>query len=637
MTDLVELVKREGFEINDRDKKNLKIIAYDQEFPLVHPAAVRLKLYRDTENVDLKCTHLIRAHHLLWPSQVATWNYWSEERFHAHCEGWNCITYAAGAGAGKSHDAAKIACLFWLCNPKKRAVLVMSTTLESLNSRIYGYVTRFLGAIEAQSGIKFPFVIRGGNNPKVLNIKEKGKGNDDLHSISAVAAKKGDSDTAISSLIGRHPEEGLMVVADECTDLPVAIMDAVPNLSSGGLTFQLVGIGNSNSKFDLHGALSTPKEGWKHIDPMKVNKWETTQKNGVCLYFNPYNSPAIHETDEGKKEKLSKFLVTTEKIEEKKKEYGEKSGSFARFVLGYWRDDAEDSVVISSRFLSEFNYDRNAEWSGLKGLNIVGGLDPAFSSGGDICILQLGVLGVDVRGRTLLDFRGNELQFKIDISRYAKESAEIQVATKVVEIINKYGCSLRDVCIDATGQGRALGELIRLQGKMTHSPLKIFCVGQGGANKRSNSFDMLIRTPLDLWQAVKDFIQTDQLRGINRMAAMQFTSRLIVINETTRKQVLENKQAFKRRMAAIMPVLGKSPDEADAISLCLQAAINNYGFSASSIEKQVREPTLIMEKIRVFQEARNIQIEEQRKYGPDLNSNFGGSLEDTAMIKLPFT
>ena len=134
-----ELIEKEGWECDDR-----KVRVYGLEFPIVHPVGIHLKLYRSSENPEIKFQHLKAAHDYLWPDEVDTWNYWSERRFRTHCEGWDTIGYAGGAGTGKSYDSAKLAILFWLANPRKRSVLVMSTTLEALSSRIYGYVLRFV-------------------------------------------------------------------------------------------------------------------------------------------------------------------------------------------------------------------------------------------------------------------------------------------------------------------------------------------------------------------------------------------------------------------------------------------------------------------------------------------------------------
>lgn len=621
-----QLILNEGWEIRGSGKQRY-VHAYAKDFPLTHPVSIHLKLYREEVNPELKYYHMKAAHDYLWPHHELTWNYWSERRFREHCNDWKVITYAGGAAIGKSFDAAKIAVLFWLANPKKRAVLVMSTTLESLNSRIYGYVCRLLKEMQ----VNLPYVAREGNQPRIEFPAVRGETKDKLHCISAVAAKKGDSDTAISSLIGRHPEEGLMIIADECTDLPLAILDAIPNLSSGVTTFQLLGIGNSNSKFDLHGSLSTPKVGWDKIDPKRDTKWETNQDRGVCLFFSCYESPAIFETDPIKKKALKKFLVDEETINLKIKEYGADSESFYRFVLGFWKADALDEVVLSEKFLSEFHVDQRAVWAGLQTLEYVAGLDPAFSSGGDKCLLRIGTLGYTRSGSIVLDYRGEELKFVIPISRNVPASIELQIADAVLQYLRFFNIKLDAMAVDATGQGRALAEVIKLRAEVAETPIKIYSVQ--AATKAVNSFDVLVRTPLEMWDAFRDFIQHKQIRGLDAASMYQLTTRLVEIKNG--KRILESKAKYKARMKGINPSMAHSPDEADAAALCIQAAMLRFNFrTGQTVEIPKFEDSFIGRKIQAWVESGGNGNIGDMGANTDIEAGFTRSLEDLAYEKL---
>ena len=482
-----------------------------------------------------------------------------------------------------SFDAAKIACEFWLADPRNRAVIVASSSLESLNARIWGYCTRFMHEMQ----VPLPFNYRRGAPPKILF-----EARDTIHGMFAVAAKRGDDDAAISNWIGRHPNKGLLLVLDEGTELPMAILNALPNLEAGQDNFQCIVIGNSLSHYDLHGSLSTPKHGWKSIDPETHTKWETTQKKGLCLFFSCYESPAIGEPDKERKKKLSKFLITKEEIDSKIKVYGSSSDSFYRFVLGFWRSEGTEDTVLSKVFLNEFHIREKAEWSGIHELSMVAGLDPAFSTGGDSCILRLGILGLDVNGNLLLDFRGDELLFKIEILALSDVSIETQIANQVIAILSSYRCQIGNMAVDATGQGRALAEVIRLQAKTLKAPLKIWSTKLG--NMQKNSFDVILKSTLELWTDVRDFISTDQIRGLDNESINQFASRLIEIKGA--KQTLESKADYKKRMGAISPRLAHSPDEADSVALCVQAAKICFGFTPGVTHQEKRIESFEMEK-----------------------------------------
>lgn len=136
-----ELVRKEGWQVKYIGGER-KIVAEGHEFPWTHPVAVHLKLYRDETNPDSKYRHMKAAHDYMWPDTI--WHYWTEDRFREHCSAHTFIIYAAGASASKSYDAAKIALLFWFANPTGRNVTIASVTLESLKTRVWGYVTSLI-------------------------------------------------------------------------------------------------------------------------------------------------------------------------------------------------------------------------------------------------------------------------------------------------------------------------------------------------------------------------------------------------------------------------------------------------------------------------------------------------------------
>lgn len=558
----LDLIKKEGWEV-----KGDEILAFGQKFPINHPVAVHLKLYRTETNPERKYFHMKAAHDYLWPDSV--WHPWTERRFREHCSGWSYMCWAGGASTAKSYDAAKIALLFWFAYPAKRGVIVASTTLQSVQARVWGYLTQLIN----EMSVRIPFSYLGGNSPKILVESKSGEIRDTISGIFAVAAGQGTDEASIKNWIGRHPDDALMLVLDECTDLNPAIAKSFPNLDSSEKPFQCIGIGNSNSKFDLHGILATPRNGWSSVDPLKHNKWETTQKNGVCLFFSCYESPAIFEADLARKKKLSKFLITEEQIKEKEDLLGKDSDSFWRFVLGFWRSASTDNIIVSLEHLKQFKVYEGVEWYGMHPLMRPWGLDPAFSTGGDGCLLRMGILGQAADGKIVLDL-GKII--KIEIEARSDKSSEIQIAEKVVKLLGDNGYRLEDGCIDANGQGRALGEVLRLYAAASRPPTKIFAAWMG--DKKHKSFDVVVKTPYDLWFSFRDFIQNGQIKGMDVITAQQLTSRLIVQHKVTFRPSLEPKPDYRKRMAAVNPRYGHSPDEADVSALVLQSAILNFGF-----------------------------------------------------------
>lgn len=560
----LQLLEKEGWQI---DVENNKVWAYGEEFPIVDPVSIYLGAYRRATDPEMKFDAMRHAHHILWPNKVRTWNRWQERMFRAHCGGYENIVFAGGGGIGKSEVGSEIASIFWLANPKQRAVIVASTTLDSLKSRIYGYILRNLNRMV----VPYKFVEEASPPPKIHPTVK-----DNIHGIYAIAANKGDDEQAIKNWIGRHPEDSLLLILDEATDLPIAIRPAMSNLKKGlSGTFQAIAIGNSCSKADLHGAMATPKVGWNNINPKKDFEWETTQPKGICLYFNPYDSPAIHEPDPEKRELLGKFLMTQEQIIKAEQEDGVESEAFARFTLGYWKDASTEPTVVSEKYLQTYDCRGKATFSGQYPLVVCAGLDPSFSSGGDKCILRLAVVGHMTNGLVGIDFRGEQLVFELKIKPGMDLSAELQIADQVIAILAQYKVPIRTLCIDASGAGRGLAEVIQLRAKVLEAPTKIFSTDAKNMKKRS---DGTITTSGDeLWNTGKLFISSGQLKGLDNAAYVQLYSRLLI--RKNGKNVLEPKADYKKRMSAISGLYSKSPDEADAAMLCLQSAILHHGFS----------------------------------------------------------
>lgn len=553
-----------GFEVQDN-----KVWAYGREFPLAEPYAIHLNVYRTDPSHETRYQAMKAAFDILWPDKIITYNYWMERMFREHCNHETDIfTLAGGGGIGKTEACARIASLFFLAQPYKRAVIVTSTTLESLKSRIYGYIMRAL------KEISFPIPIQINKTPPVVHPVPI----DFIHGIYGVAVKQGTDEQAIDTIKGRHPKLDLLLILDEATDMPMGIVSAIPNLSKGlGGRLQVIAIGNSTSTTDLHGSLSTPKNGWDSIDPKKDFRWETTQPNGICLYFNPYDSPAIHEPDPYKKRALSSFLMTEDKIIKAEREEGTESEGFWRMTMGFWQNRSTDKTVVSEAFLKDYDPTKPAEFSGKYELHIVAGLDPAFSVGGDKCILRFAILGHHINGKIVLDYRGPSLLFEIKILARTGKSAEIQIADQVIEICRKYNVPLNTLCIDASGAGRGLADVIQLRSGGGLTPTKIYSTAlKTGTSVNKNDANTIITSAHEMWFQGREFISHMQIHGMDSLAYHQLHNRQII--DKNGKKELERKDAYKKRMASMKSSLGKSPDEADAAMLCLQSAVLHYGF-----------------------------------------------------------
>lgn len=547
------------------------IEAYDYLWPMASPLSIELTAYRKNLHGNA-LYHMIKAHHLLWPKDIETWNDWTERRFAAHCEGWHTITMAGGANCGKSYDAAKIALLFWLANPTQRTVLIASTSLSDLDSRIWGYVKRFYGPF---AQVPMPGVLYTSPPPKILFSKD-----DTIHGMFAVPLQRGTPTKTASTLIGRHPDEGFLAVIDEGTDVSPGFMQAVPNWEKSPF-FQMLVIGNSCSMYDPHGLLSRPKLGWDTVNPDYDRQWET--KFGLCLYFDCYDSPAIREEDPIKKKKLGKFLFTKRSIEKAKREYGEKSPQFWRFTRGFWPDDDSSQTVLTAVMIDKFQARGKVHWSGIGKIHRLAGLDPAFTPEGDECILRFASLGIAESGQWVLDYGGEENIHKLTIDAESDTPTEYQIVNQVIALCDEYGVKPEDLAVDVWGAGTGLGAIFDVA--WSKYVYKVSSAGHPtdtwiDFERKVTAKECYDRRVTELWFSMQKFVQGGQIRGLDETSCEQFCTRQYFWKG--KKFALETKEDYKIRLGKVDSRY-RSPDRADAACLILDLARQYYDFVPGDI------------------------------------------------------
>lgn len=485
-----------------------------------------------------------------------------------------------------SHDAGMIALLFWLANPKERIVLVASTSLNDLQTRIWGYIQRFY-MMEHNKNIVMPGKIFAANqSPKILYDK-----NDTQHGIFAVPLKPGKDSKPSSNLIGRHAKDAFLAIIDEGTDVNPGFLDAKDNWEQGVNSFQLMVIGNSNSKFDPHGLLSKPIGGWHTVNPDTDTEWET--KQGICLYFDCYQSPAIIEKDPDKKKKLGKFLFTEEKIEAAKVSRGENTPGFWRFVRGFWPEDDVIQSVLSLVICDKFHVEEKSMWDGTKSLIRIAGIDPAFHSDGDDCVFRWATLGInDVTGKMTLDFGGKKNIHYIKINDRSDEPPEYQIMNACKKLCKELGIQERNVAVDTWGAGSGFGALIEKE--WSKDIMHVESSGRAtdtliASQSDERASDVYDRRVTELWFSMRELVLGDQIRGLDTVSIEQFCTR--TYETKGRKYSIEQKKDYKLRLGKVDNHY-KSPDEADAATFIIDLARQAYGLRAertlSESEKQSR-------------------------------------------------
>jgi hypothetical protein len=503
--------------------------------------------------------HLMKAHNIIWPHLVPSLHEWTFERFKEINRGHQVVTLAGGAGTAKSADVARYALLWWWAYPEKRTVLVASTTISALTKRIWSYIAE--GAYKAKGDL--PRDITISPPPRLLCNKR-----DQKHGIHGIALKDGQAEKTLADVIGIHPEEGLLFIVDESTDVTPAVAEVVTNLDSGGVTFQMILIGNSKSKLDPHGKLSKPINGWNSVDPDRDTKWQT--EHGICLYSDCYKSPAVLRPDY----KPIQFLITRGKIAKEEKRLGINDPKFWRFVRGFWPPEDITKTVLTLSMVEKFKGMEKAFWSGDWKIPVAG-LDPAFTSNGDECILQFAEMGVMENGLVGLDYGGEKNTISIQLDSKSKEPINYQIVREVKrECVNR-GIDPFGFGADTWGIGMGAGDIFEMEwSNEIHRIHSNDVASQEYVDNHLNEkgFEAYYDKATEMYFAMRTFIASGQIRGLTEAAVEEFCTRQY--EWKGRKIYLERKPEYKKRMGTEDGPTG-SPDRSDACAIVLEVAKRN--------------------------------------------------------------
>ena len=487
---------------------------------------------------------------------------WAEEMIRAVIKN-KYVAIGGAANSGKSHTMAAWGILNWLAAPRDTLILLTSTTLREARKRIWGSIISLLSVIEGA-----PIRIRDSiGNASYVNehgtlIERAG--------LSLIAAEKSRTREAVGKFIGIK-QKRVMVIADELSEISEAILQAGLSNLSKNPEFQMIGMSNPNSRFDAFGVWSEPKSGWESIDTNTADEW-ITKWNGAYVRFDGERSPNVIAG-----EVIYPWLPTTEKLDEDKALLGPSSRGYMRMVRAVFFDSDEDESIYSESELAQSGSMSSVEW---KGTPVeCGGLDPAFTNGGDRTVLYHGRVGYDINNHFVFEFV-DAVVFTDDATNKAVPRT-YQICRQVVEACKKRNIQGVNLAVDSTGAGAPFCDVLSNEGDGFDQILRVSFGGKA-SDKRVSENSKLIGTELyinrvsELWWVGKELMRTKQIYGVNADLAKEVTGRNYeMVKGGTLRIKIESKVAFKARY-------GQSPDLADAAFLCLDLARQRHGLTAVS-------------------------------------------------------
>jgi hypothetical protein len=576
---------------------------YGIEWPVgTTDATIELGCYRHPHDTGLtKAEHMERAVRLLWPEPVYMFNYWTRRRIKAWCEN-DWITVWGASSTGKSTDFGMLAVAHWLSAPYATTMTICSTSKGALQKRIWAEVLKFYSYVREAPGRYYPsrtaiifpsFFAGDGDEWREDNPAIKYSRN----GIFGVAVQKGSAEQAKDDLIGVHNLYNAMIL-DEMQSVREAAVDAVSNLQ-GGKEFKFVGMGNPSSRLDLLGRESLPESGkWDDCNPDML-EWKT--KRGVCLFFDGRKSPAITEENG---EIRYPFLLRQRDIETRKSWYGENSRKFWSQTIGFIPADGAEKTVFGETFIIYNEMDKQALWD--DGYELCGGVDWAFTEGGDRCILQTAKVG-KVNGVVTLQFAERHL-VPIDVSN--TEPSSYLAARKVRDICKSCGIKPSLIGTDTSGTQGPQTDILEQEWEPG-----ILRVGFGGkASERmviaenKTAHESYANRVTELWYQMFHLGRAHQIKGVDSDLSLELCSRLIVKDTPL---MVEPKPLMKARA-------GYSPDIADAAVIAVEVAVERLQLVVAGLNV---DTTSIGD---YHQMARRVNYNEDEAYAVNMEDAYAG-------------
>jgi len=511
------------------------------------------------------------------------WNPWIEWQFRSLCDDSyaykdgktivRSINWTGCASAGKTHCAAIYAVLWFAANPHKSAVTLVSSSKGMLKRRIWPTIQ----AVHSEL-CRGPYVFGHMIDSQTMLKAAK---DDAKHAIAGVAIQGGELAAAVENLKGLHCPR-ILVIIDEAPGTSEAIMETIPNIRVGCQDLTILTIGNAISHLDIHGYCCEPAAGWPSIS-VESSTWKTkgvekwNLPSGRADHFDGFKSPNVVA---GKT--LYKYLYTYEDYTAARANSQERQTiqlwSSAR---GFWTPAGVLKTIFDEVMVEKYGYGKFI-WQSYS--EPIASLDPAF--GGDGCILQFADYG-DLPNQRI----GIQLKEFINIQAdpTSKDVIDYQIARRVMVECDKRRIRPEKFAMDATGTGRGVYAVLKQE---WGDVLRVEFGGAPSAKSSSSadprpSDEVYDRRVTELWYSAREFLLSDQLKGLYHEATVQFCSREYTIKKP--KICLDTKEECKKK-------IGRSPDHADAIVVLIELCRARLGANAGFQPKASNSWEAVMRK-----------------------------------------
>lgn len=485
------------------------------------------------------------------------------------------LAIGGAGGSGKSYTMAGWAWVNFLADPKNTMVLVTSTDLKGARGRVWGCIMRLGKSLESK-GIDLPCDFRDSVGSIVYRDDV---GTSDLAGIKLVAADKSQSKDKVGKMIGVH-NKNVLLIADELSDISENVQTAFTGNLVNNPHSQMIGMSNPGSRFNPFGIFATPKGGWEAVNTTLDYEWPTAL-GGRYIRLDSEQSPNIDQDGlEGCYDGgiFYPYLPTQASIDNALESLGatpeeaRKSRNFMRFQKAVFFDSDDDDTVFTEPELMRAGALNRTK---LVNPELIAGLDPSFSSGGDKTVLTFAEIGWDHYGQFCVQHK--EIVYIYEDVTNKIDPRELQISNKVKLECEKRGLKVENLAVDASGPGSPFCGMLQLQ--WARGFLRVEFGGAASDMRVRNDSkltgkDKFKNRASELFFIGKQFLLGRQFYGIPSIVAKQMCERICL--EPTKGQhglimQVEPKKAFRARK-------GYSPDETDSFLVLVELARQKFSF-----------------------------------------------------------
>jgi hypothetical protein len=551
--------------------------------------------------------HYKRAVSIISPHIAAGWNRWSENILEAFLsEKVHKVVWGSG-NCGKSVIFAILLYVKWRVKPNKRMVILASRVMKDASTRVFAYIKDIHLAAPSIKNHKVRLVDSGEDNKGIftmlLNKDENRWVKNDRGCIVSVPIKvkihkgvEGPRSEIGSNLMGKHPQDRLIIAFDEAQELPATL-----------LAEKIFANWNTNANLDVY-AWGNPtevnfhdKNNWDMLFKLgagdsslhsirtrekKANKttawnYRDTMVLHLSMVDSPKDDPDEQQyftlQEDGTRLPRLHFLAGKENVKRIARRLSPNSPSWYSQVLGFpFIVTTRDSIMtVLSPHQIRAAREYPLIWKTPQNqLQWFMGVDPSITGHRDKCAITVGRLGTMTDGRNGVDLMNGKFD-EIVQPVEGKDFADLTIEA-MWRISQTHRIPLDHIGIETHGSGEviryALQKAIEEKGywaKDAERGLSYNVISPNAAvsnrvifkqlGKMQPAKDIVTDCATEYWVAFRCAVLNRQVFNIPDTVLRQFYSRLLEHNSNMTKYKLEQKDKFRARGEG-------SPDEAD--SLC---------------------------------------------------------------------